>query len=301
MALYLLVTLAVFVLAFRRFSGNRDPMIALTHATDKLLEPYADLIRSGSDWLREHPYETVSITSFDGLTLRARFYKNPGARAVLVACHGYRSNGQRDFASACRFYGDHGMSILLVDQRACGESEGKYITFGVKESRDARDWCAYIARRFPELPIVLAGISMGGAAVLMTADDLPEGVAAILADCGYDTAWDELAYVARHYLAAPVAALVPGVDLWCRWIAGFGLRERSAARALAKTAKPVFFVHGEADELVPHETSVRNRAACAGPTAMLSVPGADHGMSYLVDNAGYVAAVDDFLKTYVSL
>lgn len=297
--LYLLVSLAVFELAFRRFGGQWNPMKALTNATDALLAPYRDRMETGMSWLREHPSEPVEIRSFDGLKLRGRLYRHPDARAVLVACHGYRSNGVRDFASACRYYGGHAMSILLIDERACGESEGRFITFGIKESRDARDWCRFAETLFPGRPVVLAGISMGGAAVLMTADDLPESVAAILADCAFSSAWDELSYVARHYMARPAAWLLPGIELCCRLIGGFSLRERTAEKALQNTTKPVFFVHGEADELVPHENSVRNRAACPTETAMLSVPGAQHGMSFLVDHDGYCAAVDKFLKTCV--
>lgn len=298
-ALYLIVSLATFFLAFRRFAGQWNPMKRLTNATDALLAPYHELMDSGMGWLRTHPCEPVEITSYDGLTLRGSFYENPGAKAVLVACHGYRSNGIRDFASACRYYGEHDMSILLIDQRACGRSDGKYITFGIKESRDARSWCEFAGKRNPGLPVVLAGISMGAAAVLMTADDLPECVTALLGDCGYSSAWDELEYVAEHYMARPLTLLVPGVDLWCRLIGGFGLRERDAVQALRKTDRPVFFVHGEADELVPHENAEKIRAACPAPNVLLSVPGAQHGMSYLVDHDLYCRSVDDFLRTFV--
>ncbi len=298
-ALYLLISLVICILACRRFAGQFDPLSALTHATDKLLAPYHELIDAGQAWLRSQPYESVEMTSFDGLRLRARLFENPQAKGVLVACHGYRSDGVRDFASACRFYNDHGLSILLIDQRAAGESEGKYITFGVRESVDARDWCALMERRFPGQPILLAGISMGAASVLMTADDLPDSVAALLADCGYTSPWDEFAFVARRYMPPGAAALLPGVDLWCRALAGFGLRERSAEHALANTTRPVFFVHGGADGLVPYEDSLENRAACAAPTAMFSVAEADHGISFLLDPEGYARAVSDFLEKNV--
>ncbi len=297
--LYLLTGLVVFELGFRRFTGERNPMRAMTNATDALLAPYHELMDSGMGWLRTHPAERAEIVSFDGLRLRGRLYLNPKARAILVACHGYRSNGIRDFASACRYYGEHDMSVLLIDERACGESEGRYITFGAKESRDVRDWCEYAAERFPGLPVVLAGISMGGAAVLMTADALPDSVAAILADCGFSNGRDELIYVARHYVGRPAAAIVPCVGLWCRLLGGFSLREPDAARALSRTTKPVFFVHGEADELVPCSDSIKNAASCAGPTEVFTVPGAQHGMSYLVDHEGYCRAVDAFLEKYV--
>jgi len=298
-ALYLLIGLVFFELTFRRFRSQSNPMKNITNATDRLLAPYRDLIDEGTEWLVTHPAEDVEITSRDGLRLRGRLYENPDTRAVLVACHGYRSNGMRDFASACRYYGEHGMSILLIDERACGRSEGKYITFGVLECDDARDWCAFAEKRFPGVPLVLAGISMGGAAVLMTADELPDSVAAILADCGFSSAWDELRWAARRYIGRAAEIFVPCVGLWAWALADFGLRDRDARTALAKTDKPVFFVHGEADGLVPCSCSIENRAACAGPSELLTVPGADHGMSYLVDHDGYCAAVDAFLKKYV--
>ena len=296
--LYLLISFILAELACRRFPGAWNPMKGLTHATSRLLAPYADLIDKGRDWLQTHPHTPVEMTSYDGLKLRANFYEHPAPKAILVACHGYRSNGVRDFASAMRYYHEHDMSILLIDQRACGESEGTFITFGVRESRDARDWCRLMQERYPDLPVLLAGISMGAAAVLMTADDLPESVTALLADCGYDSPWDELVSVARR--VSPAATiLLPGVDLFCRLVCGFGLRERSAADSLSRCRRPVFFVHGEADNLVPYENSPKNQAACAGPSVLFSVPGADHGISYLVDRTGYCRAVDDFLSTYV--
>lgn len=296
--LYLLASLITFVLVFRRFSGRFNPTKSLTNATDDLLAPYRELMDAGMGWLKTHSSEEAEIISRDGLKLRGRLYLHPKARAILVACHGYRSNGVRDFASACRYYGEHDMSILLIDQRACGRSEGRYITFGVKESEDARLWCEYAQTRFPSLPILLAGISMGGASVLMTADDLPANVTAILDDCGYASPWEELSYAAEHFFGKPLRWVLPGVDLWCRVLAGFHLKERDARRALKKTARPVFFVHGQADELVPYAESVKLQAACPTPSVLLSVPEAQHGMSYLVDHDRYCRAVDDFLNEY---
>lgn len=298
LGLYLLASFLTAELACRRFPRAWDPMKGLTHATDALLAPYAEIIGEGRDWLLRHPHDEAEITSFDGLRLRASYYDNPAGRGLLVACHGYRSDGVRDFASALRFYHDHGLSILLIDQRASGRSEGRYITFGVRESRDVRDWCLWARERHPELPVVLAGLSMGASTVLMASDDLPENVRVLLADCGYDSPWDELAFVARHDLHPAAQVLLPGVDLFCRLLGGFGLRERSASDSLSRCRRPVFFVHGEADGFVPPECSAKNRAACAGPTALLSVPGAEHGISFLVDREGYLRALDDFLQTY---
>ena len=40
-----------------------------------------------------------------------------------------------------------------------------------------------------------------------------------------------------------------------------------------------------------------NRAACRSEARLLTVPGAGHGLSYLIDNAGYRSAVLSFLRS----
>lgn len=298
-ALYLLLSYILFRFACRRTRGLGRSMKAVTNTETDLLAPYRDIIDAGRTFLDETPHEELFMTSFDGLRLRALLYEHPDARGVMVACHGYRSNSTRDLAACCPFYYSRGLSLLLIDERASAHSEGIYITFGVHESRDVRDWCALMTTRYPGLPVLPAGISMGAAAVLMTADDLPASVPALLTDCGFTSPRQELLYVAKHSMTAAAAALLPGVGLWCRLLAGFGLEEKNAARSLARCTLPVFFAHGEADTLVPYECTPNNIAACAGPTAFFSVPGAEHGLSYLVDTPGYQRALDDFLAGYV--
>ena len=50
----------------------------------------------------------------------------------------------------------------MIDQRAHGLSEGKTITFGIKERLDCLCWVEYLVERFgKETQILLTGISMG--------------------------------------------------------------------------------------------------------------------------------------------
>ena len=69
------------------------------------------------------PYEDVFITSFDGLRLHAKFYAAPDPKApVQIMFHGYKSAAERDFCGGLREGIDGGFNVLLVDQRAHGES-----------------------------------------------------------------------------------------------------------------------------------------------------------------------------------
>lgn len=261
---------------------------------------YTDMAKKGRAFLGTLQPKALHITSFDGLTLSAKLYENPEAQGVLVACHGFRSTGVNDFAAVAPFYWQLGFTILLIDQRACGDSEGRCITYGVRERRDAQDWCRLMAERYPDLPILLAGISLGGATVLMAADELPKAVWAIVSDCGFCSPYQQMEYVAQRTVNFPagVAAVLFGVNVWCRLLAHFRLKEWSAQQALYKTDIPVLFIHGQADKLVPYRCTKANKAACAGPAELFAVADAGHAMAIAADPEGYYQAVTDFLDEY---
>jgi predicted alpha/beta hydrolase len=48
-----------------------------------------------------------------------------------------------------------------------GETTGKYITFGYRESRDVHAALSYLKSRLPGKPIGVIGVSLGGAATLL--------------------------------------------------------------------------------------------------------------------------------------
>lgn len=51
---------------------------------------------------------------------------------------------------------------------------------------------------------------------------------------------------------------------------------------------PVLFVHGTDDNFVPIEMTYENYKVCAAPKHLLIVPGADHGMNFLIDRPAYL-------------
>lgn len=296
--LYFLLCFAIFRLICLRFDRRKsNPLHRVGQNTDSTLGPYLDRMEEGYRWTRETPHETVAITSYDGLTLKGRFYTNPQARAIMVACHGYQSSSARDFGAACEFYFHRGFSLLLIDQRGTGQSGGKYVTLGMKEHHDAADWCCWAREHYPDLPILLGGVSMGASSVLMAASHLPDNVTAILADCGYADAWEQLRYVFRH-AHLPLGFTLKGIDFWCRVLGGFSLRQTSAPEVLAHNTRPIFFIHGQKDSFVPWTNSLVNMQATAGPTGSFFCPEATHGLSYFMDTPGYAAALDSFLEEH---
>ena len=159
--------------------------------TGEQYDPKHDLMVSLIEELLALPHERVYITSRDGLKLAGDWYPGQPGHPVHICCHGYRGLGVRDFCGGAQSLLARGDGVLLIHERAQGDSQGHTMTFGIREREDVRLWAEYCAERFPGAPLFLHGISMGAATVLMTsALPLPAAVKGILADCPYDVPKD---------------------------------------------------------------------------------------------------------------
>lgn len=165
--------------------------------------PLADEILSGIAFWRAQEPEDIFLPSFDGLRLHGQLVQQPESKGTILLFHGYRSSWVIDFSIVLPYYYSLGYDLLVVDERAHGQSEGDYITFGVRERRDVVTWAQYAAMHFgPAHPLILDGLSMGAATVLMASElDLPASVRGIIADCGFSSPY------AIMTLALPVARL----------------------------------------------------------------------------------------------
>ncbi|MBP3701026.1 MAG: hypothetical protein J6I64_03990, partial [Lachnospiraceae bacterium] len=166
---------------------------------DPLWVPYEEAFQEGKRYFCLADRERVEITAHDGISLVGHVLWPEGVRGddgepdlskikgFFLLMHGFHGTGYSNFGLVLPFYMSLGYALLLVDERAHQESGGDYITFGIKERYDCRDWVSYLAGRFgKEMPIYLDGISMGATVVMMaSALDLPGNVRGVIADCGF--------------------------------------------------------------------------------------------------------------------
>ncbi len=248
--------------------------------------------------LRDRPCESVTIFSQDGLELSGRYYHVKDGAPLDIGFHGYRSSPLTDFSggSCLSFQMNH--NLLLVDQRAHGKSQGRTITFGVKERWDVVSWVDYALERFgSDTKIILYGVSMGAATVLMAADlGLPENVKAILADCPYASPIAIIRAVMKKQ-GLPVRLVWPFVVIGAKVYGGFDIAEADAVRAVKNASVPILLIHGEADGYVPCEMSEAVRRANPEIVQRQTFPEAGHGLSYLVDTPRYGQIVTEFIRS----
>lgn len=279
------------------YSPSRKPLGPDEYEIPKgdIYEVFREDMISWIKQVRAMPHESVEIKSHDGLTLRGNYYEcEPGA-PMEILFHGYQGNAERDLCGAVERCFALGRNALIVDHRASGHSDGHVISFGINERRDCRRWVDFAIDKFGhDVRIMITGISMGAATVMMTAGEpLPKNVVGVLADCGYTSPEEIIKKVVRD-MHLRVAIIYPFIKLGARIFGGFDLEETSPIEAMKSCTLPIIFVHGDNDDFVPYDMSVRLHEACASDKkALITVKGAGHGLAFPVDRAGYISRLKE--------
>lgn len=252
-------------------------------------------------WLRDHNAQEVSVQSFDGLTLRGQWVPAPEPKATIILFHGYHTHYIHDFAGIFSLYRSMGLNLLLVRQRAHGESGGRYITFGVRERKDVLRWVEFHNRAHGMDNVFLGGMSMGASTVLFAAgEDLPPNIRGITADCGFSSPAEILGHIIRKDFHLPPKLVLPLMEVWARALGGFSFWECDSRKTLSRSEVPVLFIHGKADTFVPSQMSQAGYDVCADRSELHLVEGAGHGRSYLCDPDGLTRALADFFNRNLS-
>ena len=265
------------------------------------LRPYLERLRENRKWLDKIPFEEIYVTSFDNLKLYARFYhcEKPKATAILV--HGYRGDGETCYPILSRYLLEQNIDVVIIRHRAHVHSEGKRLCLGLKERYDVKSWCDYVSSIIPKgMPMFVSGISMGGASVLLASSlELPDNVKFLINDCGYSDGYEELKAAAKFMKIPPIFYAPIGWLLY-KITEGVDFKKVRPVDEVKKSHLPILTTHGEADTFVPFEMCKEIYAACASEKELVTVPGATHGMSYLVDTDKCNKAIQRWIDKYLS-
>lgn len=283
-----------FCMAFVKLdTGDLDDMNC---PANKPLKEYHEVIAKGINFINSREPEWVETVSFDGLKLYARYFDNSSDKTIFLF-HGYRSSASRDFSCAVKMYLDFGFNILLVDQRSHGKSEGKLITFGVKESRDVVSWTEYVNNRYNPEKIIISGMSMGATTVLLSLDyKLPENIVGVIADSGFTSPVDIIKLVAKKSMKINAGFFIPILNVCCLLFGGFSLYKANTLKSVKKTDLPILLIHGLKDNFVPNEMSKAVYEKRKEKTEIFLVEDAGHGLGFLVDTKGTKGKLDAFIK-----
>ena len=249
------------------------------------------------------PFEEVAFTSSDGVPLKGWWVPSPdgSAKGSVILVHGL-NRSRIEMVKKTPFVAHEGWNALLLDLRHHGASGGDKTTLGAKEKLDVLAAVALARQKSPG-PVVLWGVSLGGAtATLAAADD--KTIGGLVCDSSYRSVVDTLG----HHLVlfrnfswwSRITPRWPVADLALYWFAKRGDFDPYSVDVVAAARKlegrPAVFVCNSEDRRMPKEIAFDLQAA-AGPQAkVLVVPGKSHGGAYRDGTAAYEHAVQELLN-----
>ena len=218
-------------------------------------------------------YRDVSIPTSDGVRLHG-WHIRGGSDRVLLFFHGNAGNISHRLESIRQFL-QLGLSVLIVDYRGYGQSEGRTTEQGIY--RDAEAAWRYLTETgdTPEGNIVLFGRSMGASAAAYLATR--HRPLALVVESSFTSVPD---IAAEYYPWLPV-----------RWLS----RLRHPAEEFVRQADcPVLVIHSRDDEIVPFRHGEAIFAAAQEPRTLLEIRGT-HNDAFLRDEQNYLSGLRSFL------
>ena len=208
--------------------------------------------------------EDISLETHDKRMLSAWFIPAPDIentvnnKRALIIIHGYPAEKSDMLSIAASLYPD--FSLLLLDLRSFGKSEGAYTTFGIKERDDIKRAVDFLNGRGYE-NIGIFGFSLGGAIGILTAaeDSRVGAVASYASFADLETLASGL-YSNLFILEKPMTTLML---FWSRILFGASVTDISPFNAAQKLTIPTFIIHSEADEQIPFEHATLLQRALA--------------------------------------
>jgi putative redox protein len=230
-----------------------------------------------------------------GAQLAARLESPSGPpRAYAIFAHCFTCS--KESLAASRIAGaltGHGIAVLRFDFTGLGGSEGDFsntnFSSNIADLVAAAGWL----RQNHAAPQILIGHSLGGAAVLAAARDIPEAVAVVTLAAPYEPGH------VRHLLAASTAQIEAAgeaeVELGGRRFRiqkQFleDLENRNSREAIAALGKALLVFHSPRDTTVGIDNAAQIFMAARHPKSFVSLDTADHLLTRKED-AQYAATV----------
>src|SRR3974390_557571 len=220
----------------------------------------------------------------------------PLGRPVAYTLFAHCFTCGKDFRTAKRISEQlttHGIAVLRFDFTGLGSSEGEFANTHFSSNVDDLVAAADHLRKAYAAPAILIGHSLGGAAVIASAEKTPDARAVVTIAAPFDPAHvvglfkeHVEAIRAKGELEVALAGRPFRIKRECLEDAA----ERSLRQSLATLRKALLVFHSPTDETVGIENASQIFGAARHPKSFVSLAGADHLLSKAEDGK-YVANV----------
>lgn len=293
----------VFIVVVATLSVSYYTLSRFTFAGDRVIygkrqSALAAEIRQ--ELLKRNDVERITFRSADGFNLVGFFFKREQAKANLILSHGYR--GSKEFMYGyIDIFSEY--NIFMFDFRAHGESSGSVISLGCHEYKDVIAAGHLIKEKTSrgddgkKLPLILLGISMGGAASLKATEVEPTLCDALIIDSTFSELKTMFSKGFSLRTGLPYYPFLPVIQTMFHHVADCDINHMSPLESVKKIHQPIFFIHSCNDAFIRPENSLQLYTVALNERTKLWIgPKCRHGWLHTYFTDLYTRKVFKFLR-----
>lgn len=247
-------------------------------------------------------YDKVVVVSFDSVKLKGYHAKTTlgKPKASLILVHGI-GGCKEHFTNLAISLVEQGYDCWFFDNRAHGESEGLYTTYGFLEKKDIKAIIDVIKAKTPDTKVAIWGNSLGGAIAIQALEydkriefGIVESTFANLRQIVYD-------YQKRFLFDIGMKCVSNFALNEAGKIAKFNPDDVSPIKAVKRITQPIMISHGDKDENISVEygKTLFKNVASKDKTLVL-VKGKGHNNLATTGGPNYRAKLMVFLEAHSS-
>lgn len=218
------------------------------------------------------------------------------SKGVVALFHGYKSTKSSLWQEALAFY-RMGFTVILVDFRASGNSDGNVCSIGYYEAEDVQNVLGWCKIEYPNQKVFLYGSSMGAAAIMRAVSEhkcRPDGVM-LQSPFSSMLSATQTRFKLMDIPSFPSANLL---TFWGGYLNGFNGYSHNPKDYAKRINCPTLLIHGQLDDRVSWNDIKSIFDNLPGPKELATFGKSGHESILNNEEANWIYLVTNFMETH---
>ena len=198
--------------------------------------------------------EKLMLRTSDNINIVAHEVYTPNPKGVVIFISGIHNPSVTAFFGHSAMLQENGYASILYEMRSHGESEGDLICLGYKEYMDTQAVVDYIKsnEKYKEVPIIVFGVSMGGATAINSIGEIDDinGLISLSSYSSWEDVFcDNMALQAPELLAKAEKPFIKMYTTYKYGLRSYNITPKKEIKKIGK--RPALIMHSKGDSQVP--------------------------------------------------
>ena len=263
-------------------------------------EEQVRMFDEGEAWYAENEQYGIDVkVRSEGLNLVGKYLDFGFKRAAIIIAG--RTESYLYSYYFAKPYKEAGFNVLVIDNRAHGDSDGKYIGVGLLEYKDILEWGRLLHDTYNNEKIFIHGICIGSATAMyvLTSENCPDYYCGMTADGMYTTFYETF----RTHLIDMKKPVWPFAKFVMRRLQkniGVSPIKNGPIYSIPKLTKPLLMIHSKEDKFSLPEKAQELYDKCNAPKKLVWFDKGAHSHIRINNEEKYDQTIKDFIEEYIN-